>query len=626
MPRRKSSQLKAVRQDNKGRYFRNLGYVKSGTGSYSQRKFYLGHDEDHAKLASARLEALWTAIKAKHGHAVAHRHILTSQRYLNYNTDVEFYRDKNGDPQHRMTVGKPIWTDLTLVLAEAIRQGGLIARIPDPIVKDSAELQRVSRLTPHLVSGWLDETRRTYPMIHIELANSELGNDTNALLKERGKQLLTDGTRLTSEPLTNQKIHHAIESYCSHVRTTTIDSQGETTEWGNAKVRQITFVKNHVPNVDLSQFGRGSIEAFLTTLAGRPNTKRGKPSSKSFVKSCFKELKVFLKWLDNSSRYSWEWPVGFEYKTPRVADSAGEQLGANISRQRKIKTYNIGELSTIYQYATPVQRLYALLCLNCGFANAEITTLLFDDIFIRQPHPDEDLFRLDCGNEHSWIARTRTKSSVLGTWKLWPATVTGIEWWLHERARLAANYEVAKTVDDISFKESAKGRFFVTSQGKPFAEKNRRTGKIPNSWNSLIGRIQNEIPDFKRLSFKYLRKTGSSFIREEGSGELARVYLSHGKPYEKDENLEVYANRPYRQMFEVLDTFNEQLAPVWALVEEPFPAGRKLGGKDKLTPEKSREIQEMRGEGASVAEIAETLGVNKSTVYRRAKASVIKPG
>ena len=167
--------------------------------------------------------------------------------------------------------------------------------------------------------------------------------------------------------------------------------------------------------------------------------------------------------------------------------------------------------------------------------------------------------------------------------------------------------------------------FFVTSAGKPFAEKNRRTGRIPNSWNSLLKRVQDDSPDFKRLSFKYLLKTGSDFVRAEGGGELASTYLAHGRPYGRDEHLDDYTNRPYGKMFEILDLYYDRLSPVWDQVEDPFPAGRKLGGKDKLPPSVIREMKKLTKEGVGAVEIARKFGVNRSTVYRKTKGSSPRP-
>ena len=199
---------------------------------------------------------------------------------------------------------------------------------------------------------------------------------------------------------------------------------------------------------------------------------------------------------------------------------------------------------------------------------------------------------------------------------MWPETILAIEWWQTQRNLIEERYRNNATRNSLPFEESTKGMFFITSAGKPIAEKNRRTGRIPNSWNSLIDRIQAHTKEFKRLSFKYLRKTGSSFVRELSTRELAKAYLSQGQPAGENDDVEAYANLPYQQLFDVLDDVYFLLKPVWAAVDDPFPAGRKLGGKVNVAPAQIKKIRRLRDSGVSVSQIAEELGFNKSTIYR----------
>ena len=52
--------------------------MRALSGKYSQKKFYLGYDEDLAKVAVARLESLWSRVETLH--AAAQKHKLTPQR------------------------------------------------------------------------------------------------------------------------------------------------------------------------------------------------------------------------------------------------------------------------------------------------------------------------------------------------------------------------------------------------------------------------------------------------------------------------------------------------------------------------------------------------------------------
>ena len=55
---------KTLSQDAKGRFLKNIGWVRNPkSGKISQRKFYLGHDEDAAWHTAARLVALWKCVE-----------------------------------------------------------------------------------------------------------------------------------------------------------------------------------------------------------------------------------------------------------------------------------------------------------------------------------------------------------------------------------------------------------------------------------------------------------------------------------------------------------------------------------------------------------------------------------
>lgn len=218
-----------------------------------------------------------------------------------------------------------------------------------------------------------------------------------------------------------------------------------------------------------------------------------------------------------------------------------------------------------------------------------------------------------------WISTFRSKSGVFGTWSLWPVTVEAIRWWLIERERIKQGICKDQKITEDEFERNfAKGRLLITQNGLPFSEKNRRTGKIANSWNSLLRRVMAENEDFNRLSIKFLRKTGSTYIRSIEGGEVSSIYLAHGTPFKADKSLDVYANYPFEKLFGALDKFHSKLQPLWDAVPEPFSEPRKLGGKSNLTPAVLRKIKEMRAEGISAANVAKELSIHVSTVYRNA--------
>src|SRR4051794_14032758 len=96
---------KALCRASNGLFVRNLGWKRSAAG-YAQHKFYLGRDESQALLASLRLEQLWDQV---------------SRRWEREN------------PTELYPTDRPVWDAVTLAIADAIRNGDAVARIPLPL-------------------------------------------------------------------------------------------------------------------------------------------------------------------------------------------------------------------------------------------------------------------------------------------------------------------------------------------------------------------------------------------------------------------------------------------------------------------------------------------------------------
>jgi hypothetical protein len=154
----------------------------------------------------------------------------------------------------------------------------------------------------------------------------------------------------------------------------------------------------------------------------------------------------------------------------------------------------------------------------------------------------------------------RHKTAVYGEFKLWPETVRAIDWWIIQRQQIQVD------AGTTTLLVNTKGRRFdeLLTTGHPNMQ-------IPNKWNQLTKRVQKTKPDFRQLSFNKLRKTAGNLVRAEAHGEVAGIFLCHGRPVRSDELLDLYTNRPFGRVFEAIDKVGERLRPLWAGVAEPFP-------------------------------------------------------
>src|SRR4051794_22103358 len=122
-----------------GLFVRNLGWKRTPTG-YAQHKFYLGRDEASATRASLRLEQLWGQV-------------------------VKRWEREKGTELY--PTDRPVWDEVTLAVAEAVRNEEPVARVSLPLP--------FSAMTPEspLVGHWLDQLQDDLTLVKIELRDDQ---------------------------------------------------------------------------------------------------------------------------------------------------------------------------------------------------------------------------------------------------------------------------------------------------------------------------------------------------------------------------------------------------------------------------------------------------------------------
>ncbi len=296
----------------------------------------------------------------------------------------------------------------------------------------------------------------------------------------------------------------------------------------------------------LANFGLAESEDLLATWQRRPISKRkGTPRSVETVRDVIKRIRQFLPWLHRSS-FNWRLPD--DYTPARISlKYTAAELSARAQPHGR-RTYKVDELCTLWEYASPWERLLIIVGLNCGFGAAEIATLQQDEITIDSPHGPYAI-------HGDFIERIRFKTGVYGEWMLWPETVRAIGWM---KRRRGATLETA---------------LLVTTNGRPLNQQTvggSRNMRIPNTWHTLRKRVRKDFPDFRKLSFNKLRKTAASFVRRKYGGEVAGMFLAHGRVV-TDDLLERYADRNFRPVFKACRHWRKVLEKMFARAADPFP-------------------------------------------------------
>lgn len=541
-------------------FTRDLGWKISVNGKRVQHRFLLGHDPAKAELANLRLEQLWQAVVA----------------------DTE-RRNAALLPHEEQEL--PLWDNESLLVAEAIRKHQHVITVP---YRDEADISNPNApggpVGSAAYAAYLHDLRIKYSMIGFMPADTQAFTRGQAEHQEIAKHRLKVAYRnaaIAGQPVaaSGLTLYAAIDEYAKAVVQSKV-KDGKPTAWSGKCAEAAKRHKNAHQDITLEAFDYNVIEAIKNYWASRPlGKKTGRPISVETVKNQLKVLKLFCRWLHRNSQFQWRLPSDVE--SAWKCDFNGIRHDKEVSSMVTdgVAIYRIDELATLWQHAKPHERLLMVLGLNCGFAQAELSSLRRSEV--------------ELGTSPPTIKRIRRKSMVYGEFILWPETT--------ELIHAATQY--TKLHPD---------KLLITSPtGKPLC-----TQLIANIWNRLHEQITKAHPDFRFLPFKYLRKTAAQLIRQASDGETAGVFLCHGQPVKSDDLSDAYTNRPFNRVAEALAKVHTQLKRVFDEGgAEQFTAERKKGGANisRTTIEK---IQQLHQKGASVQEIASMLSVSKPTVYR----------
>jgi hypothetical protein len=369
---------------------------------------------------------------------------------------------------------------------------------------------------------------------------------------------------------TGTGLYRALDRFAEHIEKTKLDAEtGQTTPWGKTLADQVRRTKSALPDMALQHLKEAEIAKVVAYWKARPCRKgTSKRIDSTTAITQIKALKYFLKWLPKNT--GWRRCEYDDLLSVRKTDLAFKSEIADLANG--IPMWTVAELATIYKYATPYERVFILLGMNCGFAQAEIYGLRKTEI------------HLDADPPH--IARIRQKKKVFGKSALWAETQDALEWIVkpgnHLWAILSDNNHQLTHV------------------------------RIANTWNRLISRIRKDIPDFRFLSFKYLRKTAMQMVQDFSDYYHANVFAFHGRAAQ-DGQLSAYTNADFQAVFDAQAKVRKALQPVFDGVE-PFTG--KLQGGANISRGTIERIREMALAGIGKVEIARALEISRSTVYR----------
>lgn len=392
------------------------------------------------------------------------------------------------------------WTDELFTLAKSIAKGEGVT-----ITHQQGETpQQFSRRESAIVRAVGDGVPITTAITEEDFHNAEVSllkrqlADLQKLVTDRYGAGVAKGTTVT--------IHAALDAWIEHLSTTAIDADtGQTTEFAVVQKNYAKVVKRVVPeNQLLSTLAEHlALNTLCQKIANRPPAiKTKKPIACSTAQNVIKMFKRWYEWA--CLFYAVKAPVSWE-KACRVK----VKLSKEDRREATLKLseyYRPEEIGILWKHALPVDKLLILLGLNFGFVHEEILDLELSDL------------------QGGTLKAIRGKSFVFSSWPVWEET---------------------KALAETEFSNLPKRRQHIYSQ-----------------WERLTARIRKEVPEFKKLPFKWLRKTGTTLIQKISSGEIAKIYLSHGGGANtSDKLLGVYAEKDWEKLANAVQTLRTMLLP-----------------------------------------------------------------
>ena len=93
------------------------------------------------------------------------------------------------------------------------------------------------------------------------------------------------------------------------------------------------------------------------------NLRTADPLSKKTCTNYLGEIHRFFDWLHITKDFGWRMPEDFAHLKWRVKELPTDRPSLN---EMAIKTYSVEELTVLYKYAIPSERLLMVWCLNCA--------------------------------------------------------------------------------------------------------------------------------------------------------------------------------------------------------------------------------------------------------------------
>ncbi|WP_146506101.1 hypothetical protein [Rubinisphaera italica] len=623
MPTRTRRQWKP---DHRGNYVRQIGWKLSKNGKIVQHKFNLGQNRSEAERRESRLREFWDCVESasKEDRPLWSAELLAiAQQIAEGQHQIRINKQPNELLHHYSHRLKRLASEYPFL--QFVADDRAAYEIGKSVLEDweavpsnpGLPLDSFSQPNIEQLSRWVsiqqqldDSGFQLVPNallspsdVPSHAMNSKQSARGHAIEPLRRFESAVPNYVSKDAPPSGATLHQAFKSYQHYLEQEYHRvEEDQISAWGRTQVRQVTTLMQHHVNRLLVTLDGEAIDELFAYWRRRPS--RLGTNNPMTAKSCSNYLGTltrFLKWLHKSRDFDWRKSEDFGELDTRVKKLPSDDAKKSL---RQVETFSLDELKLLMRYGQPMDRLFLLLGLNCGFGRAEIASLLVGEVHLFQAHSPSECEIIGCQttDNDSFIKRIRRKSGVYGEHLLFPMTVRGIEWAIQKR----------KQFPDFG----PEARLLLTEKGKPFDQptKSGNTNQlIPNAFAKLIKRIEQDGNEIRNLSFGKLRKTASHLIKLHSDGETMGVFDCHGQPVQSDDLTDSYSNRLFGRVFEASRRVETYLAPVFSEAgQQPFERQPQAYTKRSTIDR----IIELHQQGYPTGQIASGLQVSKATASR----------
>ena len=380
----------------------------------------------------------------------------------------------------------------------------------------------------------------------VQVAVSKAIEEAKTELLERYGPIASNMTRPMTHPecYETKTFHAALDAYSLSLKKTGDKNAAGDLKTGVLKsVDRVRYLKDHHDDMPLWQLNLPVLEEHAAYWRNRPKTLKTNRCSVDFARDMNKELRRFLKWLNESPSFDWHLPHGFDGIKRAPIKFSQDEIDEPFQTVTKA-TYTPAELADILKHTDRFGKVLIALCVNCAFGQSEVGQWATSKFSLHRPHPHAEKVGFISTAADSWITGNRPKTRCYGEHLLWPEVATSLAPFLDGRKVLP-----------------------LTLTGKPWYRTHSKNPQahFGNWFGKLLDCVEKSNPGFRRLPFGSLRDVLPNVLRQEYTDEIARVCLQHQTPSD-DDLLKCYANLPFKRLFEATRDLHDHFKPMLDLL------------------------------------------------------------